>query len=400
MLGIGFAPVFFRSLFFMAIIFVVMIVVMEEHRKPKIQDESKVKALIPQFSTGNFLQNLEYQLRMIHMADTAEQVRFFAVCDLTGTVERYQNVVDCCICGVRFLKAEAVEDRYRLSVEVKMRLTQDTGSKIRNRYEKLRLELEGRQEIVTQHGKALREYKCPNCGGSVDILGGGVCDSCNVAVDYRNFGWIITSYTNLGQPENQPTAPISIDFASLKSINDDVIGWIYMEALPQISYPVVQGEDNNTYLHQTYEKNYNFAGTIFIDYENKRDFSDCNTLVYGHNMKNGSMFGMLKKYRADETLYNTSKYFWILTPEKNYRYEIIAAYTTSVNSETYTLFKGPGSEFLEYEKKMFQNSEIQTDASAEDADVKDKIVTLSTCTGNQATRFVVQGKRVNAVDPQ
>ena len=150
---------------------------------------------------------------------------------------------------------------------------------------------------------------------------------------------------DLGQPENQPTAPISIDFASLKSINDDVIGWIYMEALPQISYPVVQGEDNNTYLHQTYEKNYNFAGTIFIDYENKRDFSDCNTLVYGHNMKNGSMFGMLKKYRADETLYNTSKYFWILTPEKNYRYEIIAAYTTSVNSETYTLFKGPGSEF-------------------------------------------------------
>ncbi|MFR2147989.1 MAG: hypothetical protein ACLS5C_06310 [Waltera sp.] len=200
MLGIGLAPVFFRSLFYAHYIY--CNVDRDGTLKPKIQDESKVKALIPQFSTGNFLQNLEYQLRMIHMADTAEQVRFFAVCDLTGTVERYQNVVDCCICGVRFLKAEAVEDRYRLSVEVKMRLTQNTGSKIRNRYEKLRLELEGRQEIVTQHGKALREYKCPNCGGSVDILGGGVCDYCNVAVDYRNFGWIITSYTNLGQPEN------------------------------------------------------------------------------------------------------------------------------------------------------------------------------------------------------
>ena len=202
------------------------------------------------------------------------------------------------------------------------------------------------------------------------------------------------------QPDEQPTAPISIDFSSLKSINDDVIGWIYMEALPQISYPVVQGKDNSTYLHQTYEKNYNFAGTIFIDYENKRDFSDCNTLVYGHNMKNGSMFGMLKKYRADETLYNTSKYFWILTPDKDYRYEIIAAYTTSVNSDTYTLFKGPGKEFLEYEKKMLKNSEIKTDATEEQADKKDKIVTLSTCTGNQATRFVVQGKRVNVVDPQ
>lgn len=202
MLGIGFVPVFFRSLFFMAILFAVMIVVMEAHRKPKIQDESKVKSMIPGFSTGNFLQNLEYQLRMIHMADTAEQVCFFAACDLDSTVVKYQNVVDCCICGLRFLETEVQGDHYRLSVEVKMRLTQDTGSKIRNRYEKLRLELEGRQEIVTQHGKALREYKCPNCGGSVDILGGGVCAYCNTAVDYRNFGWIITSYTNLGQPEN------------------------------------------------------------------------------------------------------------------------------------------------------------------------------------------------------
>ena len=83
-----------------------------------------------------------------------------------------------------------MEDRYRLGVEVKMRLTQDTGSKIRNRYEKLRLELEGRQEVVTQHGKALREYKCPNCGGSVDILGGGVCDYCNAAVD-SPYGYIM-----------------------------------------------------------------------------------------------------------------------------------------------------------------------------------------------------------------
>lgn len=202
MLGIGFAPVFFRSLFFMAIIFLVMIIVMEAHRKPKIRDESKVKALIPEFSTGDFLQNLEYQLRMIHMADAAEQVRFFASCDMDSTVARYQNVVDCCVCGVRFLEAEAAGDRYRLGVEVKMRLTLDTGKKIKNRYENLRLELEGRRQIVSQHSKALREYKCPNCGGSVDILGGGVCAYCNTAVDYRNFGWIITSYMNLGQPEN------------------------------------------------------------------------------------------------------------------------------------------------------------------------------------------------------
>lgn len=61
----------------------------------------------------------------------------------------------------------------------------------------------------------------------------------------------------MNQPDEQPVAPVRVDFDSLRSINEDVIGWIYMEALPEISYPVVQGEDNNFYLHQTYEKNYN-----------------------------------------------------------------------------------------------------------------------------------------------
>ena len=58
-----------------------------------------------------------------------------------------------------------------------------------------------------------------------------------------------------------------------------MVGWIYVEALNHISYPIVQGKDNETYLHQTYEGNYNFAGTLFIDYENSSDFNDCNTLV-------------------------------------------------------------------------------------------------------------------------
>ncbi len=191
-------------------------------------------------------------------------------------------------------------------------------------------------------------------------------------------------------------APMEIDFDSLKAVNDDVIGWIYVEALDGVSYPVVRGENNDTYLHMTYEKNYNFAGTIFIDYENSRDFNDCNTLVYGHNMKNGSMFGQLKKFSQDPETYKKSKYFWIFTPDKNYRYEIISAYTTGVNSDTYTLFKGPGQEFEDYLKTIVSRSEIETNAG--DLNMMDKIVTLSTCTGNQSTRFVVQGKRIDELD--
>lgn len=197
-------------------------------------------------------------------------------------------------------------------------------------------------------------------------------------------------------PSAQIKPPIEVDFDKLKSVNEDVVGWIYVDALPDISYPIVKGKDNQTYLHQTYEKNYNFAGTIFVDYENSGDFSDCNTLVYGHNMKNGSMFGHLKKFREDDKLYKQDKYFWILTPERNYRYEIITAYTTGVNSDTYTLFKGPGEEFEEYLETIKGYSEIQTDDT--DLTIKDRIVTLSTCTGNESTRFVVQGKRVDAED--
>ena len=197
-------------------------------------------------------------------------------------------------------------------------------------------------------------------------------------------------------PNAQLKPPIEVDFDKLKSVNEDVVGWIYVDALPDISYPIVKGKDNQTYLHQTYEKNYNFAGTIFVDYENSGDFSDCNTLVYGHNMKNGSMFGHLKKFREDDKLYKQDKYFWILTPERNYRYEIISAYTNGVNSDTYTLFKGPGEEFEKYLETIKGYSEIKTDDT--DLTIKDKIVTLSTCTGNESTRFVVQGKRVDAED--
>lgn len=191
-----------------------------------------------------------------------------------------------------------------------------------------------------------------------------------------------------------PKPPIAVDFEPLRNVNSEVIGWLYVEGIPSISYPMVKGEDNDYYLHRTYEGTYNFAGTIFLDYENKGDFSDCNTIVYGHNMQNGSMFGKLSQF-VNGDAYQNSKYFWILTPEVNYRYQIFSAYSTGVSSDTYTLFLGPGEEFLEYAQKMKANSAIET----EDVEmgIRDKIVTLSTCTGNEATRLVVQGKMVDAV---
>ena len=111
---------------------------------------------------------------------------------------------------------------------------------------------------------------------------------------------------------------------------------------------------------------------------------------------NGPLFGQLKKFSEDQTTYEKSKYFWIFTPEKDYRYEIISAYTTGVNSDTYTLFKGPGDEFQEYLDTIKGYSEIETDDT--ELTIKDRIVTLSTCTGNDATRYVVQGRLADSVD--
>lgn len=187
-------------------------------------------------------------------------------------------------------------------------------------------------------------------------------------------------------------SPLEIDFNELKSINKDVAGWLYMEALPDISYPIVQGKDNEYYLHHTYKKEEVFAGSIFVDCKNSKDFSDQNTIVYGHNMKNGSMFGTLKQYKLQETV-DKSPYFWIITPDDAYKYKIFSIYTANVDGDTYTLIKGPGTETVDYGNAMKAKSNIDMG----DCEFKqtDKMVTLSTCTGDSSTRFVVQGVRVD-----
>ncbi len=202
MLGWGLVPVLFRSFLFMLFIFLVMLIVMQRYVKPRVQGEQIVKQTFPEFSTGDFIQNLEYELRNIHLADTALQVQTFAACDLTETVKSYHNVVDCSICRILFTEAQEFTGQDVIGAEVKLRLMIDDGRKIRSRYEKVQLKLEGRPEVVRGTKQTLREYKCPNCGGSMDLLNGAVCPFCNTTVDYRNFGWQIDSYTVAEKPKD------------------------------------------------------------------------------------------------------------------------------------------------------------------------------------------------------
>lgn len=192
------------------------------------------------------------------------------------------------------------------------------------------------------------------------------------------------------QEEPQVYEPPQVDFASLQAINPDVVGWLDMEML-DISYPIVQGTDNDRYLHTTVEGNYNFAGAIFMDAGNKKDFSDHHTIVYGHNMKNKSMFGRLK-YITEEEAYKTSRYFWICTPEHTNKYEIFSAYITSVFGDTYTLYQEGGAEFLSWVEGQASRSAIPNQGMTYSQE--DYVVTLSTCTSDDDHRYVVLGRRV------
>ena len=181
-----------------------------------------------------------------------------------------------------------------------------------------------------------------------------------------------------------------VDFTALQGINDDIVGWLKVGAL-DISYPVTQASDNDYYLHLTFELVQNAAGCIFVDYQNRPDFQDDNTIVYGHNMKDGSMFGTLKNFVQDG-VYESDPYFWIYTPERIYKYEIFNCSTVGAVSNTYTLEFGSRKEFQNYLDKALMQSQV--DSSKVKVKSSDKIVTLSTCTGDEETRFVVQGKLV------
>ena len=189
--------------------------------------------------------------------------------------------------------------------------------------------------------------------------------------------------------------PISVDFEKLCARNPDIIGWICVDAFVDIiSYPIARAKDNDYYLHRDIDGGYLFAGTIFADYRNGKTFGDPNTILYGHNMKDRSMFGNLRFLKEKERL-DKDPYFWILTPQGNYCYRIFAVFDTPVDGDVYTFFDGPDG-VAEWEKSLADRSAVRTDESFSDDDL---VVTLSTCTSNDDYRCVVVGKCVSEITP-
>lgn len=185
-------------------------------------------------------------------------------------------------------------------------------------------------------------------------------------------------------------APITVDFAALQAVNPQVVGWIYCEGT-QLNYPVLQGDDNDYYLHRSYDGSYNFSGSIFVEAENRPGFVDSNTIIYGHNMKNDAMFACLSDW-ADQAFYEAHPVIWLLTPDRDYKIELLSGYTTSAYSETYVIFSESGEDFAAYLRHAAEQSDFQ---SAAQPDPQGRYVLLSTCAYVfDNARYVLHGKLI------
>jgi sortase B len=186
----------------------------------------------------------------------------------------------------------------------------------------------------------------------------------------------------LTAPEKQ------VDFDELRKLNGDTVAWIYSEGTP-IDYPVVLGEDNAFYLNHTFSGRSGAAGTIFMDYDNQGDFSDANTAIYGHHMRNGSMFASLDKYRK-QSYYDKHPVIYLYTPSGNYAIELFSAYVRDASLLPHD-FDSP-EDFLAYAEKVKSLSDFRSDVTV---GAGDRIVTLVTCNYNyDDARYVVHGKLV------
>ncbi|MBO5160267.1 MAG: class B sortase [Lachnospiraceae bacterium] len=189
------------------------------------------------------------------------------------------------------------------------------------------------------------------------------------------------------QSEEGPIVP-EIDFAALKEINEEVVGWLYLPDTV-INYPVVQGDDNSYYLRHLVDGNYNSNGCLFMDYKNQSDFTDDNTLVYGHHMNSGKMFASLVEYK-EQSFYDAHPVLYFLTEDAVYQIELFAGYTTTADTGAYMISLSTREEKIEWLKEMFHSSDFFADVTVS---ALDHIVTFSTCAYDfQDARYVVHGK--------
>lgn len=185
---------------------------------------------------------------------------------------------------------------------------------------------------------------------------------------------------------------ISVDFNNLKERNSDTIGWIHVNNT-NINYPIVQTDNNELYLDHAFDRSYNDSGWIFMDYRNDSSMNDTNTVIYGHSMKNKTMFGSLLSARNSS--WYTNKDNWIIklsTPTENTIWQIFSIYAIAEEGYYITTNFGSDTDIQNFFNTLESRSKYDFNVELIPSD---KIITLSTCnTSSGDERLVVHAKLI------
>lgn len=187
-------------------------------------------------------------------------------------------------------------------------------------------------------------------------------------------------------PDEDDTIWPEVDFAVLREINPDIVAWIYIEGT-KINYPIVQGGDNSYYLKHLFSGEWNGSGCIFLDFRNDASFADRHSIIYGHHMKNGTMFTGIDKYKKQE-FFDEHPVALLITPDKNYKVDFFAGYVAAPQDDAWEI----GFTEAEFEVWL-QNAADRSCFTSEIApNISDHILTLSTCSYEfDDARFVLAG---------
>lgn len=179
----------------------------------------------------------------------------------------------------------------------------------------------------------------------------------------------------------------TLNFDAIWEIGEAAVAWLYSPDT-RINYVVAQGEDNDYFLHRLLSGGDAKEGTLFVDFRNSPDFTDSNTIIYGHNMKSGSMFGSLHRYEKQE-YYEEHPVMYLYVPGNRYTLELLAGCYVGVENPIFSAI--PPSE-EERDSILYQAYHNSTFVSGITAGKEDRLVTLSTCAGDDTLRYVIIGR--------
>ena len=206
-----------------------------------------------------------------------------------------------------------------------------------------------------------------------------------------------SAYTNI----SEKTAKVDpkqftgvVDWKALKKVNPDVQGRLYQKDTV-INYPVVQGTDNDTYLHTRFDKQLSGGGTLFVDCRMEKDFKGFNSIIYGHHMKDGSMFRSIRGYTKEDGYYDKHKTLELATPHGNYHLVVFSAFITKATDEDTYKMTYDEAEKQAYIDRAWERSELPITRDSVDVTKNDRLVTLSTCAYDyEEARYIVICKMV------